>query len=169
MCMTAQEPLDQISSAQAARAFLDVSGGADVSALKMQKLVYIAHENHIAQTSMPFISDRVEAWKDGPVFPALEEIIGNLEERIVNAEDLQSIGRPKPEVTDYVGEIWGHHKDDSGLVLSGITHEDGTPWYIARNPERSFFEKLIGWKPKHPRIEDTMIRRYCLEMGVRRS
>ena len=127
MCRTTEEPLDQISSVEAAKAFLHVSKGANVSALKMQKLVYIAHENHIARTSMPFISDRVEAWKDGPVFPALEEIIGNLEERIVNAEDLQSVGHPEQTVKDYVEEIWGHHKDDSGNDLPDITHEDGTP------------------------------------------
>lgn len=70
MCRTTEEPLDQISSVEAAKAFLHVGKGANVSALKMQKLVCVAHENHIAQTSMPFISDRVEAWKDGPVFEA---------------------------------------------------------------------------------------------------
>ena len=33
-------------------------------------------------------------------------------------------------------------------------------------PGAQFFKRLIGWKPKHPRIEGTMTRRYCLEMGV---
>lgn len=173
MCKTATEPLEQITSVEAAKAFLNVGRGANVDALKMQKLVYIAHENHIAETSMPFISDRVEAWKDGPVFPLLAKIIGNREKRTVNADDLPSTEIPeilKKQVESYLKLIWDHHKDDSGQWLSGITHQKGTPWYVARNPkERSFLQRLIGWKPKHPRIEDDMIRHYCLEMGVWRS
>lgn len=173
MCKTTEEPLDQITSVEAAKSFLSVSENARVSALKMQKIIYIAHENHIAETSMPFISDRVEAWKDGPVFPLLAKIIGNKEKTVVTECALPStnISKEKAELIEgYLGQIWKHHKDDSGQDVSDITHQKGTPWYAARNPkERSFFQRLIGWKPKHPRIEDDMIRHYCLEMGLWRS
>ena len=152
------DALNPISSAEAARAFLEVKGEREVSALKMQKLVYVAHVNHIAETDMPFILDPIEAWVDGPVFPALHRFIGNSETASADVEALRAIKRPDVDVLTYVGEIWDHLKERSGLGLSDDSHAVGSPWHKAMNPPRSFFQKLIGWKPKHPVIDDAMIR-----------
>ena len=82
--------MEPISSAEAARAFLDVKGERYVSAMKMQKLVYIAHEDLIVKTGKPFISDTVEAWEDGPVFP------GALENARVAAQTRQNAAAKSP-------------------------------------------------------------------------
>ena len=152
------DALNPISSAEAARAFLDVKDEREVSALKMQKLVYVAHVNHIAVTNMPFILDPIEAWVDGPVFPALHRIIGNSETASANVEALRAIEKPNEDVLKYASVIWEHLKERSGPGLSDDTHAIGSPWHIAMNPRRSFFQKLVGWRPKHPVIDDAMIR-----------
>lgn len=166
------DALGPISSTEAARAYLQASNGDGVSAMKMHKLVYMAHENHIAVTGMPFISDRIEAWRFGPVFPKLAEIIGNEDTVSADVEDLRRVDVSDGEVVKYVKNIWDNFKDYSGMVLSEYTHSKGSPWYIARNPPReslNFVQKITGWKPKHPVIEDAVIRRYCLEMCAWRS
>ena len=159
-------PLEPISSAEAARAFLEIKDGRDVSALKMQKLVYIAHEDHIVKTAKQLISDPVEAWGDGPVFPALYHIIGNSEERSVDVGILREIEKPSEDVLQHVRKVWDHLKERSGLGLAQDTHDKDSPWYMAMNPPRDFFQKLIGWRPVRPVIEDALIRRFCWESGL---
>lgn len=158
--------LEPISSAQAARAFLEVKDERYVSALKMQKLVYIAHEDLIVKTAKPLISDPVEAWSDGPVFPALHLIIGNSEERSSDVKELWELEKPNEDVLQHVGNIWDHLKERTGPGLSKDTHDKDSPWYWAMNPPRNFFQKLTGWKPVKPVIEDSLIRRFCLESGL---
>ena len=168
MCRAARKPLSQISSVQAARLLFDAcqASGAEnnkVSALKMQKLVYIAHENHIASTGRPFISDRVEAWSNGPVFPALNQFIGNSREDIVTEACLPKNDCEDPKVEKYIGEIWDRLAKKTGVALSNATHAKGTPWHLAMNPQRNFFQMLIGWRPKHPVIDECLIKRYLRE------
>lgn len=160
------DALNPISSAEAARAFLEVGNGLWVSAMKMQKLVYMAHENHIAVTASPLISDPIEAWKFGPVFPALEKIIGNSEKESAGTEELRAIKVPHEEVIKYASVIWEPLKEWSGWDISKYTHSRGTPWHTARNPARSFIKKLLLRRPKHPVIEDAMIRQYCSQFVI---
>ena len=147
-----KNPLEPISSAEAARAFLEVKDGRDVSALKMQKLVYIAHEDHIVKTAKPLISDPVEAWGDGPVFPALYRIIGNSEENSADVGILREIEKPGEDVLQHVRKVWNHLKERSGPGLAQDTHDKDSPWHMAMNPPRDFFQKFIGWRPVRPVI-----------------
>ena len=158
--------LEPILSAEAARAFLEVKDGRDVSALKMQKIVYIAHEDHIVKTAKPLISDPVEAWSDGPVFPALYRIIGNSEEKSADVRILREIEKPGEDVLQRVRIVWDHLKERSGPGLAIDTHDKDSPWHMAMNPPRDFFQKLIGWRPVRPVIEDALIRRFCWESGL---
>ena len=164
------DPLPPISSVQAARAFLAqaVKDGRDVSGLKMQKLVYIAHENHIIVTTQPFIADQVEAWFDGPVFPALERLIGN-RDHVVTEADLPRGSDVDADTAKYIGDLWEILKDWSGRRLSDKLHEEGTPWHMAMNPPRTFFQRIMLWEPKNPVIGISLIRRYCHESGKWRS
>lgn len=158
------DPLPPISSVQAAKAFLAVKDDRDVTGLKMQKLIYIAHENHIIETTQPFITDRVEAWFDGPVFPALERFIGN-RDHVVAEADLPRSGDVDAVTVEYIRVLWEHLKDWSGRRLSDKLHEEGTPWHMAMNPPRTFFQRVMLWEPKNPVIGIGLFRRYCHESG----
>src|SRR5215510_7158653 len=56
-------------SKAAANWFLDL--GQPLTPMKLQKLVYFAHGWSLALTGVPLIKDAVEAWRYGPVIPAL--------------------------------------------------------------------------------------------------
>lgn len=167
MCYARKKPLKPISSAEAARALFDASEGkSEISALKMQKLVYIAHENHIASTAKPLISDPVEAWSDGPVFPALHRLIGNSDKNLVTESCLPPNGDLGERTMRYIKKTWDLLAARTGPGLSEDTHAKGTPWHMAMNPDLSFVQKLFLWRPKHPVIDDHLIRRYCRDLGV---
>ena len=157
--------LQPISSVEAAMAFLNVKDR-DVTALKMQKLVYFAHENHVVSTAKPFIADPVEAWVEGPVFPALERFIGNGSD-LVAEEDLPRAGNRELDARafTYIEGVWTRLKEWSGRGLSDKAHAEGSPWYLATHPQRTFFQRLIDWEPKNPVISDALIRQYCRESG----
>lgn len=157
--------LQSISSVEAAKAFLMIKDR-DVNALKMQKLVYYAHENHIVSTAKPFIADPVEAWVEGPVFPALERFIGNGDELVAD-EDLPGTGNRglDSKTVTYIEGVWERLKEWSGRDLSDKAHAEGSPWYLAIHPQRTFFQRLIDWEPKNPVISDALIRQYCRESG----
>ena len=170
MCRTVKPPLNQMSSVEAARALFDASGGRrDISALKMQKLVYIAHENHVAFTGKPFVSDRVEAWSNGPVFPALNEFIGNSHKRLVADACLPKNIDLDPRTKDYIKGIWDRLASRTGRGLSKDTHAKGTPWHMAMHPDRSFFQKLTFWRPIHPEIDYQLIKAYLCKSGMWRD
>src|SRR4051812_39910789 len=44
---------------------------AQISPLKLQKLVYFAHGWYLALAGKPLIEERVQAWQFGPVIPTL--------------------------------------------------------------------------------------------------
>ena len=44
-------------------------------------------------------------------------------------------------------------------------NKDSSP-QMAMNPPRDFFQKLTGWRPVHPVIEDALIRRFFWESGL---
>ncbi|WP_171232993.1 Panacea domain-containing protein [Ruegeria sp. HKCCA4812] len=96
--------------------------------MQLLKLVYIAHGWMLGLYGVPLIRDRVEAWKFGPVIPKLYHAVKHckdgpviqtlnvVEEELVPAEET---------LLQEVYEIYG---DISGVGLSNLTHQAGTPW-----------------------------------------
>src|SRR5215469_2786509 len=48
-----------------------IDDGNPVTQMKLQKLVYFAHGLHLASYNEPLISEKFQAWKYGPVVPAI--------------------------------------------------------------------------------------------------
>ena len=59
-----------ITSLQAANKICEYCGW-DVSNLRLQKLLYIAHKVFLGRYNKPLIADKFEAWDYGPVVPKL--------------------------------------------------------------------------------------------------
>ena len=157
------DALQPISSVDAAREFLAIGG--DMSSMKLQKLVYLAHENHIGETGKPLISDDVvEAWSEGPVLERLARLIGNSDDGKITAEDLpEGETVADAEVREYFQPICELFKNRSGRDLSEITHMWGSPWRMARRTVRrgGFLEWLFGSaNAEKPVISDCMIRHH---------
>ena len=123
--------------------FLEKYGKHDISPLKLQKLVYLAHGWHLAYHGKPLVKDEyVEAWRYGPVFPSLYHYFKHrgrmpiLELANVIDTDLE-IQIPRIPKADrltrrLLDRIWEVYGDFSGEELSEMTHKQGSPWQKAR-------------------------------------
>lgn len=103
-----------------------------ISAMKLQKLVYYAQAWHLAWEDAPLFEEKVEAWANGPVVPALFKIHrGQFQ---VKLEQLKShrtsvkFSDSQKETIDKVCQFYGKQTPQ---WLSDQTHSE-EPWQKAR-------------------------------------
>ncbi|MEG9862472.1 MAG: type II toxin-antitoxin system antitoxin SocA domain-containing protein [Parvularculales bacterium] len=132
--------------------FLSKYGHTGIQPLKLQKLVYIAHGWHLALRGkkQPLVFDEnAEAWQYGPVFPSVyhefkdrgKQPITDLGTEFVAKEtgNIGSIVSVTPEIkqkdentTNLLDRVWEVYGRWSGIQLSTLCHQPGTPWDITR-------------------------------------
>jgi uncharacterized phage-associated protein len=100
-----------------------------MSAMKLQKLVYYAQAWQLVWEERPLFEERIEAWANGPVVPALYRV--HRGQFVVDAwpkGDPDALDEGEAEsvraVLDYYGD-WPAHQ------LSELTHREA-PWRDAR-------------------------------------
>ena len=143
------------SAKAVANYFLETHKKENISPLKLQKLVYIAHGWHFAFRDDPLIDDEyAEAWEYGPVFPSLYHEFkhygripisefatttyfdpkGNLVETIpkIKYGDDEERNKWTCRFLDKIWEIYGGH---DGMTLSGMCHQKESPWDMARKSD----------------------------------
>lgn len=106
--------------------------GVALTPLQLMKLVYIAHGWMLGLWQRPLITNRIEAWKYGPVIPDLYHTTKEFGSGFITGE-LPIRQNPRPPLLDddevnlirEVSEIYGKL---SGIQLSAMTHKPGTPW-----------------------------------------
>jgi uncharacterized phage-associated protein len=132
--------------------FLDraASEGKSLDQMKLQKLVYLANGWHLVFKNKPLLDEQVEAWLYGPVIPSLRDsfrIYGdqpitspasylvpkrgtNLIDEIEEVVPTIDQGNPPdlPFVKSLLDRVWQVYGKYSGVQLSNMTHEPGTPW-----------------------------------------
>ena len=105
--------------------------------LRLQKLVYIAHGWNLAVHGEPLIREAVEAWKYGPVIPSLYHQFKRWGNDLITENGVELSGmRARVPNVEYGDErvrqvldaVWDGYKRFSGVQLSNLTHESGTPW-----------------------------------------
>jgi uncharacterized phage-associated protein len=115
--------------------------GVEVTPMKLLKLVYIAHGWSLALLDEPLIDEAVEAWTYGPVIPSLyQELKEYGRSRVTklvadfdwgtakNSASPPTIPDTDTQVQKLLDYVWQGYGNNSGLHLSAITHEPGTPW-----------------------------------------
>ena len=133
--------------------------GGRVNALKLQKLVYIAHGWYLGNFGEPLIEEEVEAWDYGPVIPELYHRVKKYGaepiRRPITVDRFES--RPSPEeISDndrpFLDKIWEVYGRMQPIRLSLITHKPGTPWSeaVEKYPEQA----------GHVTISDSVIEKY---------
>lgn len=97
---------------------------------KLQKLVYYSQAWHLVWTEDALFQDRIEAWANGPVVPALYSHHRRKfrVEKWSKGDSDRLLEREKKTI-DAVLESYGAL---SGHQLSQLTHNEG-PWLEARN------------------------------------
>lgn len=108
--------------------------GVPIDPLKLQKLVYLAHGWSLVFLQRPLIKDAVEAWRFGPVVPALYREFKRFGASPIT--DSTAVAGPA-ETLDadsraLIDAVWDRYKALSPIQLSMFTHERGYAWDLAR-------------------------------------
>lgn len=100
-----------------------------MTAMKLQKLVYYAQAWSLVWEDRPLFNERIEAWANGPVIPALyERHRGMFAVERWPAGDPGNLGADDQTTIDAVLEFYGNK---SSQWLSDLTHSEA-PWRDAR-------------------------------------
>jgi uncharacterized phage-associated protein len=138
------------SSLAVANRILQIAEGKGLPLTIMQliKLVYIAHGWTLALLDKALVSDRVEAWQHGPVYPEIyNEFRGSgwmpidrpARDRDTGVEIASSFSEDEDSILDQVVTSYGKfHAFD----LSARTHKPGTPWFQTFDGGRGKFSVI---------------------------
>lgn len=104
-----------------------------MSAWKLQKLCYYAQAWALVWDDRHLFRERIEAWANGPVVPALYK-------RHRGRFNIQTIGdgdpsKLDPELRETVDIVLDAYGDDPAASLSALTHRE-PPWIEARQRAR---------------------------------
>ena len=132
--------------------------------MQVQKLTYLCHGWSLGLYGEPLSRQQVEAWRWGPVIPAvyyeLRQYGGRPVPELVNLSALgfepddALLSEREADLVEQVVEVYG---DFTGPQLSTLTHKPGSPWDQV-------------WRPGRGRpavIPDRIIRRYYAELARR--
>lgn len=102
--------------------------------IQLLKLVYLAHGWGLGLYGRPLIKDEIQAWQYGPVIPHLYSHIRSFKSNPVKGPlicDEEQLSRQEENIIQQVYDIYGHL---SGPHLSLLTHQQGSPWEVSRQP-----------------------------------
>lgn len=99
-----------------------------ISTWKLQKLAYYSQAWHLVWEDTPLFNERIEAWANGPVSPALYDLHrGRFQVSSVGGD----IRRLTPSEKESIDVVLGHYGSKSPDYLSQLTHLE-MPWQRAR-------------------------------------
>ena len=136
------------------------SQGKTLTNMQLQKLVFLAQGYCLALLGRKLFYHNVNAWQWGPVIPKLYKPLmkygsGEVKDR------LPDDGEKIPEDSEEYGvilAIWRAFGGYTGARLSGITHQEGSPWSITWNLDKfgiipdelitEYYKKLLNVQAK---------------------
>lgn len=103
-----------------------------LTAMKLQKLVYYSQAWSLVWDEAPLFEESIEAWMNGPVIPSLYNLHSG--KYYVTSNDIaigneSNLTNNQKDTIDHVLEYYG---DKSSKWLSDLTHME-EPWINARN------------------------------------
>ncbi|WP_299965205.1 Panacea domain-containing protein [uncultured Roseobacter sp.] len=107
----------------------------------LQKLVYISNGWNLVINRETLISERPQAWDNGPVYVSLWRHVKDWGYQGVHCELVSPLNgeiiRPNLNKSekDIIDHVWARYGNYTAAQLSDMTHEPGTPWtkaYVGR-------------------------------------
>lgn len=125
-----------------------------LSAMKLIKLVYLAHAWYLAFKRKPLLNEPIEAWKFGPVISSLYHSLKGsgsaaISQKLISVFPESDLSED-PETRAVLDAVFDAYRKATPLQLSTWTHLPGTPWSKA-------WEQLGGKLRKHALIPDQLI------------
>lgn len=101
----------------------------EMTAMKLQKLVYYSQAWSLVWDEKPLFRERIEAWANGPVAPVLyQEHKGNFKVRKWSHGNAEVLSQ---EARDTIDGVLAFYGKKSSQWLSDLTHSE-KPWQDAR-------------------------------------
>ncbi|MET3429862.1 putative phage-associated protein [Actinoplanes tereljensis] len=97
--------------------------------MKLEKLVYYCQGWHLARHGVPLFDDAIEAWRQGPVVPALYR--QHRKQYTVSAWPAGNSTQLTPAQRETVDWVSAEYGKFSAIELSRMTHSE-LPWRVAR-------------------------------------
>lgn len=149
--------MPEYRSAAIANAFIDLAER-PLPQMMLHKLTYMANGWHLAITGEPLVSDKPEAWDNGPVFRLIWDRIRDFGTD-KNGKILKSSGKPfaadlSAEEQSVIEHVWRKYKKFSQFALSDMTHQPGTPW------TQTYFSR-----GRNAVIEDDLVREHYVQLA----
>ena len=104
--------------------------------LQIAKLVYLCHSWMLGLHGRGLIRQHIHAWRYGPVVPKLYHSLKKYKSAPVTEpiKGIESANLDRIE-RDVIAQVYDKYGYFTGIQLSHITHEDGTPWDITWSQE----------------------------------
>lgn len=102
--------------------------------MQLMKLTYIAYGWHLAMRNEKLFSDRIEAWKFGPVIPNLYQATKHFGRNQIPLDLVADSPISRPELEVFLASIVDNYSQYDGIALSNLTHRAGTPWQKVYEP-----------------------------------
>lgn len=115
--------------------------------MQILKLVYIAHGWMLGLSSRPLINEPAEAWRYGPVVRSVYRRYRKYRGDPISEPRIDRKARFDDYQQDLLRQVSENYRDYSGIQLSRLTHQPGTPWSIA-------------WEAGLPVIPNELIKDY---------
>lgn len=102
---------------------------ADLSNLKLQKLLYYAQGHYLARYGKPLFNDTVQAWAHGPVVPAVYHEFKRYGagDVLLSDEDHFEWSDVDPATTQFLIKTWNTYGGYAAWRLRNMTHNE-PPW-----------------------------------------
>lgn len=143
----------------------------NLTLMKLNKLIYIAHGMHLAAYGRSLINEPVQAWKFGPVVNSVYHQLkhygmSTIDAPIINfefesgklVEKTFQIDRNDKNTLDLLQHVWDRYKKYNGFQLSNWTHLPESPWY------QTWVNDGGNMEIEKP-IPNDLIKEYFLGMG----
>jgi len=107
-----------------------------LSPMKLQKLIYFTYRDYLQTTGIQLFTEQISAWRYGPVVESVYNHFKPFGASSINRFYKDSAGDASilVETNDLgkvISSVWSSYRSFDGIVLSEITHRQGTAWYKA--------------------------------------
>lgn len=106
----------------------------EITNLKLQKLLYIAHGTMLAAFGKPLLGTTFSAWKYGPVMESLYHDLKVFGSDSIKNSDFyiqrwDSVPEDDSQAYEVIDAVLGHFGNKSGAALIEWSHDKNGPWY----------------------------------------
>lgn len=140
-----------------------------ITIMKLLKLIYLAHADHLNKTQRPLIKNTIRAWKHGPVIQSVYDNFKHHKEKPITSrasqlnvlDGTQSLAKYElnKESSKLILDVFHQYSQLTAFELSNITHLEGWAWDRVWNTE----EITPGMV-----ISDTEILKYSPSMSEKK-